>query len=140
MNHDTSMRARPLPAIAIPTTDYDRLADLAAAAPRALAHYIRRELERAAIVPDDEFDARAARVGSRVTYRDDTSGRTRTVTLAWPRDADVADGRISVLTAIGAALLGMRANASIDWPAPLGGPRRLTVLGVDDGRPGPTAA
>lgn len=141
MTCNEPIRAKALPAIAIPASDYDRLADLANAAQPALATYLRRELVRAAIIPDAQFDARTARIGSRITYRDQSSANTRTVTLVWPENADIGLNRISVLTSIGAALLGMRSQASIDWAAPLGGPRSLTVLSVDnDEDPGPAAA
>lgn len=133
MTHEETIRAHALPAITIPASDYDRLSELANDAQPPLAAYLKRELVRASIVADANFKADTARIGSRITYRDDTSGRTRTVTLAWPEDADIEHDRISVLTSIGAALLGMRPRATIDWAAPLGGPRALTVLAVDDG-------
>lgn len=141
MSNIEQIRARALPAIMIPASDYDRLSELASAAQPSLAAYLRRELVRASIVADADFDASTARIGSKVTYRDESSELTRTVMLTWPEDADIERGRISVLTSIGAALLGMRSRNSIDWPAPLGGPRSLTVLMVDNGQePGPTAA
>jgi regulator of nucleoside diphosphate kinase len=126
----------------IPASDYDRLVQLATVAQPHVADYFDRELSRARVVPDAEFDLRSARIGSRVTYREEPSGRARTVTLAWPQDADLAFGRISVLTSIGAALLGMSPSNSIDWPTPVGGaPRRLTVLAVENGGDdGPAAA
>ena len=139
--HNESRQAQSLPDIMIPASEYDRLVQLATVAQPHLADYFDRELSRARVVPDAEFDPRSARIGSRVTYRDEPFGRTRTVTLAWPHEADLAWGRISVLTSIGAALLGMRPSNSIDWPAPVGGLRRLTVLAVDNGDDsGPAAA
>lgn len=141
MSYEEIIRAHPLPVITIAASDYDRLVELAGDAPAPLSSYLSRELVRAQIVADAELDNQTARVGSRVTYRDEPSGRTRTVTLAWPHEADVEQGRISIVTSVGAALLGMRPRNSIDWPAPLGGPRRLTVLAVDNGEPaGPAAA
>lgn len=140
MSHNPHRQAPSLPDIMIPASDYDRLVQLATVTQPHVADYFDRELSRARVVPDAEFDLRSARVGSRVTYREEPSGRTRSVTLAWPHDADLAFGRISVLTSIGAALLGMRCSNSIDWPAPVGGLRRLTVLDVDNGDSGPTAA
>ena len=130
--HDEQIKARPLPAIMIPASDYDRLAALADAVPPSLAAYFQRELVRASIVADAHFDARAVRVGSRVTYREEPGQRTRTVTLAWPDKANLEQGSISVATAIGASLLGLHAGNSIDWAAPLGGGRRLTVLAVEN--------
>jgi regulator of nucleoside diphosphate kinase len=131
MIHAEQTHTNALPAILIRASDYDRLCELATSAQPALAAYLERELARARIVEDARFDADAARIGSHVTYRDEASAHTRTVTLTWPEDADIAQDRISVLTSIGAALLGMRPGWSIDWPAPLGGPRSLKVLAVE---------
>lgn len=132
MPHDVHAEAA-LPAILIPEGDFDRLMELADAAARSapqVSDYLARELDRAHVVAEEEFAADCARIGSQVTYRDDQSGRERTVTLAWPQEADVGNGRISVLTSIGAALLGMRPGQRIDWPAPASGPCMLTVIEV----------
>lgn len=122
-----------LPEILIPSGDYDRLVEVADRAGQTtpqVAEYLGRELGRARIVPDQEFDPGAARVGSQVTYSDDRNGSRRTVTLVWPQEGDVERNHISVLTSVGAALLGLRAGQSIDWPAPLGGATTLTVVEV----------
>lgn len=136
-------REAQLPKIVIPAGDYDRLMDLAGAAERLapdVADYLERELARAQIVPDQQFDAGVARVGSLVTYEDEQGRQQREVALVWPQDADVNRNRISVLTSIGAALLGLRAGQSIDWPSPVGGARRLKVLQVKDAAAGPERA
>jgi regulator of nucleoside diphosphate kinase len=133
MRTDSYSKAGDLPGIIIAASDYDRLVELADAARHEVpqvASYLERELVRASVVADSAFDRSVARLGSCVTYSDDQSGRERAVTLAWPREADVEHGRISVLTSIGAALLGMRAGQSIDWPVPGGGSRTLTVIAV----------
>lgn len=124
--------ASALPNIAIRASDYETLRGLSERAAPQVAHYLERELDRADIVPDDQWDAATVRIGSHVVYREDQTGRERRVTLVWPREADVEHHRISVLTSIGAALLGMQAGRSIDWPAPLGAPRMLTVLSVEN--------
>ncbi len=126
-------RAAALPEIIIPASEYDRLQGLAQAAARTsplVAEYLDRELGRARVLPDEAIGSDFARVGSQVTFRDDQTGRLREVGLAWPHEADVTQDRISVLTSIGAALLGMRPGQSIDWPSPVGGPRTLTVIAV----------
>lgn len=142
MSQNEYQQTQSLPDITIPASDYDRLVELATVTPPHVADYFDRELSRARVVPDSEFDICSARIGSSVTYREEPFGRTRTVTLVWPNEADLACGRISVLTSIGAALLGMSPTNSIDWPAPVGGARRLTVLAVDNGGDpgGPKAA
>lgn len=133
MHLDERSRLETLPQIVIPANDYDRLATLAEAAERnmpQIADYLIRELDRAQVVADEECDEQIVRVGSHVTYRDEFNGRERTVMLVWPHDVDVNRSRISVLTLIGAALLGMKPLQSIEWPSPVGGPRKLTVLAV----------
>ena len=141
MEHEMPIRARELPAITIPASDFDRLADLVDAAPPVVAPYLRRELARARIAADFDCQPYVARVGSRVTYREEPSQRVRTVQLTWPEEADISQGRVSVLTAIGAALIGMAPGDSIDFPAPVGGPRRVRVMVVGSGDgPGPLAA
>lgn len=131
MSSDRISAERELPGIAIAASDYDRLTGLAAGSMTPqVGEYLERELGRARIVPDAEFEADVVRVGSEVTYSEDQGGRLRSVTLVWPSQADMQSNRISVLTSIGVALLGMRAGQTIDWPAPLGGARTLTVQQV----------
>ena len=69
-------------------------------------------------------------MGSIVEFRSDT-GQQRRVALVFPGDADFAQGRISILTPIGAALIGVSPGQSIAWTARDGRRHRLTVLTVE---------
>jgi regulator of nucleoside diphosphate kinase len=69
-------------------------------------------------------------MGSLVSFRDDTTGQVREVILTYPDRADIAAGRVSVLTPIGAALIGLSNGQTINWQAPAGDWRPLTVLSV----------
>lgn len=143
MHQDKPIRPETLPPIVIPARDHDRLMALAEAAEQRapqVSSYLTQELCRADVVEDDEIDPNVARIGSHVTYRDQSTSRQRTVTLVWPHEADTDRNRVSVLTPIGAALLGMRSGQSIDWPSPVGEPRMLTVLSVHHGDAPPDAA
>lgn len=127
-----------LPAIVIASRDYPRLAALAESAAHSapqVGEYLARELARASIVDDALLDAGAIRPGSTATYVESADDTPRTVKLVWPLDANVARDRISVISLVGAALLGMRAGQSIEWPDPLGGVRALHVLEVHHGPP-----
>jgi regulator of nucleoside diphosphate kinase len=131
----------PRPRIVISARDHARLLALAENAARgssAVAEYLSEELTRAEVVADDDFSNHVAQMGSMVTYRDDTTGRTRTVQLVYPADANIDQQRISILTPIGAALIGLRPAQSIAWPSPGGGFGSLTVLDVrnEDAPPG----
>lgn len=129
MAHDLQFQ---LPEIAIRAEDAERLRKLADAAADSYpqtAEFLAREIERATIVSNG---ARAGTVAmqSEVTFRDDISGQTRTVTLVYPEAADVEAGRISILTPIGAALIGLSPGQTIEFQTPTGGWRSLTVLAV----------
>jgi regulator of nucleoside diphosphate kinase len=62
------------------------------------------------------------------------------VTLVLPGGADIAEGKVSVLTPIGAALIGLSTGQSIDWTARDGRTHRLTVEHVEKLGPRPAAA
>lgn len=69
-------------------------------------------------------------MGADVTFRDDVTGKTRRVTLVYPHEADIDANKISVLTPIGAALIGLSVSQSIEWQTQTGHWRSLTVLDV----------
>jgi regulator of nucleoside diphosphate kinase len=121
------------PRIVIPARDYARLISLVQAALNRmpdLAAGLSDELDRAHVLPDECDPGEVVRMGSEVQFRDHGTGSIRTVTLVYPNAADIADGRISVLTPVGTALLGLAVGDSIDWEAPTGQSRALTVLSV----------
>ena len=43
------------------------------------------------------------------------------LTLVYPKDSDAANGKISILTPVGSALLGLSQGDEIEWPKPDGG-------------------
>ncbi|MGC4411160.1 nucleoside diphosphate kinase regulator (plasmid) [Rhizobium rosettiformans] len=84
------------------------------------------ELDRARVVQNYKIASNVVRMGSTVRFTSDL-GEDRTVTLVFPGEADIAAGRISILTPIGAALIGLSAGQSIDWVARDGRVHRLHV-------------
>ena len=54
----------------------------------------------------------------------------QTVTLVLPQQADIAQGRASILTPIGVALIGLKEGSSFSWETRDGQTRRLTVVRV----------
>ena len=77
-------------------------------------------LSQARRVPDAKLPGDRVAMGSSVTYVDELSGARRTVWLAYPADADVASGRISVLSPIGRALIGRKRGDIVDVVLPGG--------------------
>jgi regulator of nucleoside diphosphate kinase len=124
-----------LPPITLTPEDCGRLSRLAdagmAAFPQAAA-FLGREVDRAHVSTNPQSLMGLVRMGSRVEFRDDVTGHIRIVTLVYPEAADISAGRISVLTPVGAALIGLSVGQSIEWQTPSGGVRSLTVLSVPD--------
>lgn len=124
-----------LPPITLSAVDFERLDRLAVAAaekfPRT-ADFLAREVARADVVDSAHILPGLVGMGSTVDYRDETTGQTRTVTLVYPDEADLTAGKISVLSPVGAALIGLSVGQSIEWQTPVGGKRSLTVLRVWD--------
>jgi regulator of nucleoside diphosphate kinase len=118
------------PAIALCQSDHEallQLADRAATGNPAMAERLFDELDRARVLPDASLPASVVRMGSRLTYRTD-AGESRAVQLVYPAEADIQAGRISVLTPIGTALIGLAHGQSIDWRTVDG---RVLVLTVE---------
>lgn len=127
--------ATELPDIVISADDHKRLQNLAAAAQKSaprVAEYLQEELDRATVCGTAGNCAPGVRMGSFVEFRDDDSGRVRTVQLVFPADADVEADRISILTPVGAALIGLSEGQSIEWRTRAGEWKTLTVLKVSD--------
>jgi regulator of nucleoside diphosphate kinase len=125
--------AAALPPIVITASEAHRLSALAdssmAVFPR-VAQFLARETDRAQVVADDADLHDVVRMGSRVRYRDDETGDVREVVLVYPHEADIALRRISVLTPVGAALIGLSVGQTIDFQTPSHQTRSVTILAV----------
>ncbi|MEQ9638056.1 MAG: nucleoside diphosphate kinase regulator [Devosia marina] len=95
-----------------------------------LAEILLTELDRAKVVNDAKLPDGVVRMGSRVTF-ETNSGQEQTVTLSYPVDANIEEGRISVMTPIGVALIGLKAGQSITWHDRADKRHKLTVLKVE---------
>jgi len=130
------------PSIVIGETDHQRLNKLALAAADRLPEIsdgLLLELERARVVSDSSVPGNVVQMGSTVEYETDT-GDGRTVTLVFPKDADISEGKISILTPIGTALLGLSVGQTMGWTARDDKQHKLTVLAVTVHRAEATAS
>jgi regulator of nucleoside diphosphate kinase len=122
-----------LPPILLTTDEARRLTALASSSmtlfPR-VAHFLAREIERANIVTDDSDLSGVVRMGSHVIFQDERTGKVRDVVLVYPHEANIELNRISVLTPVGAALIGLSVGQGIEFQTPGRQTRSLTVLGV----------
>lgn len=129
----TTTRARRKPAIIVARSDHDKLSRLAesrATNVSEAADELLAELDRARVVEDGRVAGNVVRMGSTIRYATESKD-ARTVTLVFPGEADIASGKISVLTPIGAALIGLSVGQSIAWTARDGREHQLTVESVE---------
>jgi regulator of nucleoside diphosphate kinase len=121
------------PAINMTRTDHERLSRLAEThitRNPEVADELLAELDRARVVADSRVAIDVVRMGSTVHFASDL-GEERRVTLVFPGEADIAEGKVSILTPIGTALIGLSAGQSINWTARDGHVHRLTVDSVE---------
>ena len=115
--------------IVIGERDYSRLSTLIEHNTSPAAQALDDELSRAEIVDDIPTDA--VSMNSRVTFEDLDSGQETTITLVYPQEADATSMRISILSPVGSALIGLPVGGSIDWPVSASKTRRLKVVKVE---------
>ena len=140
----TTLKAsnRRKPKILVSDADLPRLVRLAEAIADQspdLADELLDELERAKVVKAAQLPDTVVRMGSTVAYTVN-DGQRKTVTLVFPAEADIAAGRVSILTPIGTALLGLSPGQSMEWTARDGKRHSLTVESVDNDAENDTAA
>lgn len=91
----------------------------------SLAH----ELKRAVVVKRDAFPPHAVRINSKVSILDLDTNRIIEFTLVMPEHADMRQNKVSVLTPMGAALIGFRKAEEVQWKVPAG-LKRFRILDV----------
>lgn len=95
-----------------------------------VAAMLLEEIERAELHDAGTLPDTAVTIGSKVDFIDEKTSQIRSVEIVMPAMANIAEGRISILTPMGAALYGLTAEQSIDWPDLDGHERRIRILRV----------
>jgi len=121
------------PPIHMSEADYERIADMALRNERihpVASKLLLEEIDRATLYPVEKLPEDAVALGSEVEFMDNSNGVRRRVKLVFPEQADAEAGRISIMTPVGAGLIGMREGQEISWPRRDGSVRTLKVLDV----------
>ena len=121
------------PWIKVSDIDHERLSGLATAVidiMPGIASRLLTEMERAEIVRHERLPESVVAMGSTVVFMDH-GDRPRRVQLVYPDDADIVQGKVSVMAPVGTALIGLSVGQSITWLGVDGRERWLTVLGVE---------
>jgi regulator of nucleoside diphosphate kinase len=120
-----------LPPITITTEDMRYLSVLGlSSAPSA--EFLAREVDRAKIVPVHQALPGLVRMGSLVKYLNNTTGEVRELSLVRAGDADGEVNQVSVLSPVGAALIGLSVGQSIEFKTAKNEKHSLTILRVQD--------
>lgn len=90
---------------------------------------LENELDRAEVfdagepIPDNLVTMHAV-----VRYTDLDTDKSNQVQIVYPHEVDISQSRVSILSAVGSALIGLREGDEIQWPMPSG---KLHTLKID---------
>jgi regulator of nucleoside diphosphate kinase len=123
-----------LPRIIVGEKEELRLSALATAAEltgcaESVAKALLAEMGRAHVLVDSDVPADVVRMYSLVEFEIDGRNQRR-VRLVYPAEADISRGKISILTPIGAALIGLTPGQAMMVEGPDGKMHQLRVLSV----------
>ncbi len=90
---------------------------------------LKSELKRAVITESQDIPPDVITMRSQVLLKDLNCEEEMICTLVYPDEADMLEGKISVLAPIGMAILGYRENDRVEWEIP-GGTAALKVVKV----------
>lgn len=129
----TTIKASRRPPIHMIDTEAEALTDLAIAAedrsPQA-SELLLNEIARATTHTADRMPRNVVTMHATVRFIDEASGKDYSYQLTYPGEADISAGRISILTPVGAGLIGLREGQSILWPDRDGHERELKIVAV----------
>jgi regulator of nucleoside diphosphate kinase len=121
--------------IVVTRQDYDRLNVLVTSGldsptrSRQLILDLRGELERAVIVDPKDVPKDVVTMRSVVRLVDLDTKKEEEYRLVYPPEADIREGKISILAPVGTAIIGAREGETIEWNVP-NGLRRLKIKKV----------
>lgn len=122
-----------LPPIVISTLDMERIDALLDQYPDpgpAEVEALRAELDRADVREPQQMPDNVVTMHSTLRFRMLDNGKEFERSLVYPREIDGSEGKLSILTPIGTALLGLAVGEHIDWPAPGGKTSRVAIVEI----------
>jgi regulator of nucleoside diphosphate kinase len=122
-----------LPPIIISTLDMERIDALLEQYPDpgpAEVEALRSELDRADVREPQQMPDNVVTMHSTLRFRILDNGKAFEKTLCYPREIDGSEGKLSILSPIGTALLGLEVGAHIDWPAPGGKTSQVEIVEI----------
>lgn len=93
-------------------------------------HVIEDMLDASTLVPAREVAPDLVTMNAEVLLQDTRTAERSTLTLCYPEQADAARGRVSVLSPVGSALLGLRVGSVARWVGPSGHETAVEILAL----------
>ncbi|MDO6465005.1 nucleoside diphosphate kinase regulator [Pseudoalteromonas carrageenovora] len=121
------------PELIISSLDADRLYDLMESLPAGSftnKEELEAELARATIVEPKDMPSSVVTMNSTVNFLVESSKEEFTLTLVYPKNSDSSGDKISILSPVGSALLGLNQGDEIEWPKPSGGLIKVKIKEV----------
>lgn len=118
------------PRIFITDQDFHRLSALVSQVDGPFAEALEEELGRANVIAQSEIPKDVVTMNSRVRFLDESTGQESEMTLVYPQEAKLEEGRLSILAPVGIALLGLSVGQEINWKLPNGQSKILKVKAV----------
>jgi regulator of nucleoside diphosphate kinase len=84
------------------------------------------EMEKASVVNPNQIPADVITLSSTARLVDQETNEEMVYMLVFPEDADISQGKISILAPIGTAMLGYKTGDVFEWDTP-GGKRTILV-------------
>jgi regulator of nucleoside diphosphate kinase len=111
--------------ILITINDYQRLNGLIGFASLKekmpdIVNRLNNKFKTAKMLAQDRISGSVITMNSRVLLQEISQSRQAEVTITYPQDADGREGKISVLSPIGLALLGRQVGDTVSWNIPSG--------------------
>lgn len=87
-------------------------------------------LDACIVVPSTRTPPDVVTMYSQVLLQDLASGERSKLTLCYPADAEPADGFVSVLSPVGASLIGLKVGDVARWSTPAGAARAAQIRAI----------
>lgn len=121
------------PDIFLSAEDHETLSRLVGDMPgEGVAGMLQDELERAVICEPADLPKGAVPLHRWLHYVDGRSSDPRRIQIVLPNEADIDAGKVSVLSHVGAGLIGLVEGYTISWSDPSGAERSLTPVMIED--------
>lgn len=119
------------PKLVVLEEDFQKLNSLLHQIDATTAEQLEAELARATVVSLESLPKDVVTMNSVVRFVDQATEKENEVRLVYPHEANIEEQKISILSPIGTALIGLKVGQSIQWPLPGGKVKDVKVVSVE---------